>query len=268
MTDPSQDRIPDTMPHILACDVGNSAIHLAHVCGEEVSDVTALRMGELGELGEALRTLWQDMPEPKKLVAASVAPAGLKALEAAALEALGQQVTVIGRELELPMETDLPSPESTGVDRLCAAAAAFDRLGKACVIADFGTAITVDCVNDEGVFLGGAILPGLEMSAKALHQQTARLPEVDIRRPDWVFGRSTADAIAGGIVHGARGALRELVEAYATALGSWPLVIATGGSAKLVVEDVGESDLIQAIVPDLALRGVAIGYYRSLVRGT
>jgi len=254
------------IPHILACDVGNTAIHFAHVHGDEVTPVQSMRVGELSALGATLKELWGQMPQPKKLVAASVNAAGLNALEAAAADSLDQKVLVVGRDLPLPIQTDLPDPERIGVDRLCCAAAAYDRLGRACVVADFGTAITIDCVNDQGVFLGGAILPGLSMSAKGLHDQTAQLPLVAPADPHGVFGKNTEEAIRSGIIRGAQGALRELVEAYATELGHWPLVIITGGDAELICNHVGVSDLVQAFVGDLVLRGVAASYYRTLVK--
>ena len=254
----------DQIPHVLACDVGNTAIHFAHVQGETVGDVHTFRLGETVGLGKALAELWEQIPTSRRIAAAGVTPAGLKTLEAAVAEAIDEPVLLIGRDLPRPIQAELAKPDRIGVDRLCAAAAAFDHLGAACVVADFGTAITVDCVNDQGVFLGGAILPGLEMSAHSLHAGTAQLPEVELSEPDWVFGRNTREAIIGGLVFGARGALRELVEAYATYLGSWPAVIVTGGDARLVCGDPNTSELVQAIVPELALRGVALAYYKTL----
>ena len=217
-------------------------------------------------MGTALAELWQEMPQPKQLVAASVNPAACKALEAAAHDALGIDTLVVGRDLPLPIETDLADPDSVGVDRLCAAIAAYDRLGDACVVADFGSAVTIDCVNDSGVFVGGAILPGLGLSADALAAQTAQLPRVDPAQPPAGPGKDTADAIRLGLLASARGALRHCVETFAEAIGHWPLVVCTGGDADLVVGDLAESDLVQAIVPDLILRGVAMAYYRTLVK--
>lgn len=256
----------DEIPSVLACDVGNSAVHLAHVKGEDVTGQRAVPHGELSRLGGELEALWGQIAGAPKVVAASVRPAGLKALEAAAAEALGRDVLVIGRDLPLPIATNLPEPASIGVDRLCAAVAAYDRLGAACVVADFGTAITIDCVNREGVFLGGAILPGLDMGARGLHEMTAQLPLVEARPADWTFGRNTEEAIVAGLVLGARGALRHFVEAYATDLGEWPTVILTGRDAHLVCGEIGKSDLVQAVVPELVLRGVAMAYYRVLQR--
>ena len=259
------------IPSVLACDAGNATVKLAHVKGEKVSGLQVFRIGSLSGLGEALASLWEQIPPPRKIAAGSVNPSALKALEAAVGESLKQDVLVVGRDLPLPIDTDVRSPESVGVDRLCCAIAAFDRVGSACVVADFGTAITIDCVSDEGVFLGGAILPGLVMGAESLKARTAQLPRVRLpgsggAKPDWVFGKDTRQAIIGGLVFGARGALRELVEAYATELGRWPVVILTGGDAKLICPHPGVSELVQAIVPDLVLRGVAMAYYRTLLR--
>lgn len=254
------------IPTVLACDVGNSTIRLATVTGDEVSDVAVVRVGELASLVEPVQAMWQGDAAASVIVAASVNPSALKAFEAAAAEAVGAETLVIGRDLPLPVETALEGPQSIGVDRLCCAAAAFDRLGMACVVADFGTATTIDCVNDRGVFLGGAIMPGLAMSAAALCGSTAQLPHVDLVNPDWTFGADTRQAIVGGLVNGVRGALRRFVEAYATQLHYWPTVIATGGDAELVCDDQATRELVRAIVPDLALRGAAMAYYRSLLK--
>jgi len=255
----------DRIPSVLACDVGNSTIDFAHVRGEEVTGRRTIRIGNFAGLGKELAELWRSMPTLKKSVAASVNPAGLKALEAAVEESLGVELAVIGRSLPLPIETNLEQPASVGVDRLCCAAAAFDRIGTACVVGDFGTAITIDCVDDKGVFLGGAILPGLQMGAESLQTHTAQLPSVELTDPKWTFGKDTHQAIVGGLIFGARGALQGIVEAYATELGHWPVVILTGGDAGLICPEPNASGLVQAVVPDLALRGVAIAHYKTLL---
>ena len=241
---------------ILACDVGNSRIAMACVACDEASDVRRLAGDDAAALADALAEVWEATPEPKRIAASSVSPAGLERLEAAA-ERLGQKVLVVGRELDLPIETALDDPAAVGTDRLCAAAMAYHRTDQACVVADFGTAITIDCVNAEGVFLGGAILPGLTTGAEALARQGAQLPKVQLVAPDWVFGRDTRQAIVGGLVFGARGALRTIAEAYATELGVWPVLILTGGDAELIGAG---CDDVHAIVPDLALTGVALAH--------
>ena len=256
----------DQIPSVLACDVGNTHVSLAGVQGDEVSEVRRVRVGELAGLAEALGELWESLPHPRKIAASSVNASALKALEAAALDALDEQVLLVGRDLPLPITADVDEPQRVGVDRLCAASAAFDRLGVPCVVADFGTAITIDCVNDAGVFLGGAILPGLAMGARGLAEQTAQLPTVTPANPDWVFGKNTEQAMIGGLVFGARAALRALIEAYATELGQWPLAVVTGGDAELICRAPGTEELVQSVVPDLVLRGVAGAYYKTLLR--
>ena len=236
---------------ILACDVGNSRIALGCVVDEEVSHVQQVAIDDLGNV---LADLWRQCPAPARIAACSVQPEYLAALESTAGE-MKQKVLVVGRDLPLPIETALPKPERIGTDRLCSAAMAYHRLGGPCVVADFGTAITIDCVDAEGVFLGGAILPGLRLSADALAGGTSALPVVELEKPGWVFGTDTRQAIIGGIVTGARGALRELIESYATELGVWPEVILTGGDAELVGSD---CDFVSAIVPDLCLLGVGL----------
>ena len=261
MTDEDQ-----TIPGVLACDIGNTNVQIACVHGQKSSSRASFDNDDLSALGEGLAAIWDQMAGSGTVAASSVNPAGLAALEAAAGEAIGQDVLVIGRDLPLPIETSVPHPAGIGTDRLCAAAAAYDQLGVACVVADFGSAITIDCVNSDGVFQGGAILPGLRMGAKALASQTAQLPEVQVAEPHWVYGQDTAQAIISGLVRGARGALRELVETYATEMGSWPVVILTGGDACVICPDVNESELAQAIVDDLVLRGVAIAYYKFMLK--
>ena len=100
----------EQIPSVLACDVGNSAIHVACVQGETVSDVHVFRLGQLAELGSELRALWDGIEPPHRIVACSVNESGLRALEAAAQEALDEDVLVVGRDVDLPMPTDLTAP--------------------------------------------------------------------------------------------------------------------------------------------------------------
>jgi len=249
---------------VLAMDVGNSGVSMARVVGEAVSDLRRIAAGELPAAADAMAEIWERTPAPKCVAVSSVCAGNLEALEPLVRERLDRDPLVVGRELPLPIETDLPEPSRVGTDRLCSAAMAWHRLRQACVVADFGTAVTVDCVSGEGVFLGGAILPGLGMGAEALARGTSALPKVALARPDWVFGKTTVQAIVGGLVHGARGALRALTEAYATELGQWPLLIVTGGDAGLVAVDGDErDDLVHAVVPHLCLMGVALAAGRG-----
>lgn len=167
---------------------------------------------------------------------------------------LGHEIYRIGKDLEVPIDLALEEGATPGQDRLLNALAAFDALKQACVIVDAGTAVTVDFVDGEGVFQGGAILPGAAMMLRALHVNTAALPEVPLSAPGpEVFGKNTAQSMLNGVFFGIRGAVRQLVERYAEAYEAYPSVIATGGDAPLLFD--GE-ELIDRLVPDLTIRGI------------
>src|SRR6185437_955999 len=134
----------------------------------------------------------------------------------------------------LPISVLTDEPELTGVDRILNVAAAYEQMGNACVVVDAGTALTIDACNDSGEFLGGAIAPGAALMLDSLHEKTARLPRVELAAPEDAWGKNTEQAIRTGVFHGIRGMVKEIVENSATALGSWPDIIATGGDAQLL----------------------------------
>lgn len=252
---------PKGVAQILAMDVGNTRVAVGVVRGEQAYVMEKVPAAEVQGVRPLLRQMWEGMGRPRRVVACSVNPPLLVELAELVQDELDESVVVVGRDIPLPLATMHEAPECIGTDRLCCAAAAYERLQQACVVVDMGTAITIDCVDGDGVFLGGAILPGMRMQAEALHRGTAQLPEVELAAPEWVFGRSTRESVLSGIVQGARGAIRGLVEAYATELGQWPLVICTGGDAELL----GPCDeLVQARVEPLCLLGVARAFYKSL----
>jgi type III pantothenate kinase len=254
----------NTIPSVLAFDIGNTSIRVAIVTGEDVTEPKRFDVTNPAGLANEIDALWAQMDEPRRAVASSVNPDAFTHVAKVVVDTLSEDLLLIGRDLPLPMDTDLDAPESVGTDRLCAAVAAYDRLGASCVVADFGSAATIDCVSDEGVFLGGVIFPGIGMSLQALADRTALLPALEPGDPKGPVGKDTTEAIQLGVLASARGALRDRVEAFAELLGHWPLVICTGGDAQRVAGDLDLTDLVQAIVPDLTLRGVAMTYYNTL----
>jgi type III pantothenate kinase len=195
--------------------------------------------------------------EDAAIAGSSVNPNQLEAIEHIVLEATGKPVQWIGRDIDLPIDVLTDKPSQTGVDRVLNIAAAYEQMGKACVVVDAGTAITIDCCNDKGQFIGGAIAPGVSMMLDALHGRTAKLPRVQFKAPQDAYGRNTEQAILHGVFHGIRGMVKELTENYATALGFWPDIIATGGDAKSLFEG---WELIHAVSPELTLYGIALAY--------
>jgi len=246
---------------LLLLEIGNSHVSVASWVAGGVRTNERFAHDEQDRAVECAKTVWNALPEDrlKAVAAASVVPKVLDAVAPRISQALDSPVLVVGADLHRPMSLAVEAPEKVGIDRICAAAAAYDGVKKACTVASFGTAITIDCVNDEGVFLGGAILPGLSLQAHALAEGTAALPDVEVHATHAVYGATTADAISNGVLYGVVGALREITERYATQLGAWPELIATGGNAELVGS---ECEFIDRVVPDLCLRGVALAYRR------
>lgn len=262
---PPQHRSPDLgnkpVGELLVIDIGNSSIHLGAAHQGKVGDRIAVEAGDEKGLMEAISRLWSglDSEAGRAVVAGSVAPEILKEVRDLVHQITGQHLLVIRDQVALPMSVDVTNSRTVGVDRVCAAAAAHDHLRRACVVADFGTAITIDCVSDDGVFMGGVILPGLRLSALSLQEHTAALPMVEIIAPTNPWGRDTREAINNGIFFGAIGVLREVVERYATEMGKWPELVLTGGAAELIAR---HANFVDHVVPDLTLRGIALAYYR------
>lgn len=247
---------------LVVIDIGNTRIGLGVCDGDGVHDVVRVPADEPQAWPEAIARVWSATSDARQraIVIASVAPQQTARMAAMVEEQTGMTPLRIREDVPLPLPLEIDNPDEVGVDRVCNAAAAFERVGGACAVAAFGTAITIDCVSEEGHFIGGAILPGLEMSCAALHAHTAQLPEVHPADPQGPFARNTHDAIVNGVAYAAVGALREIVERFATSLGAWPQLIVTGGNATIVSN---LADFVDAVVPDLGLMGIALAYRRA-----
>jgi type III pantothenate kinase len=245
--------------NLTVISVGNSRIAVGPFVAGEIGEVTRVPVGDRAAWTEAIGEAWLNVQsrDNAAIVAASVNPELNDAVSEAVSDVADRRLVWIGKDLELPMPVLTDEPEKTGVDRVLTMAAAYEQMGKACVVVDAGTAITINCCDDDGRFLGGAIAPGVRLQLDALHQRTAQLPEVKFAAPTDPFGRSTEQAILHGVYHGIRGMVKELAENYATELGQWPEIIATGGDAAALFTD---WELIHAISPDLTLYGIALAY--------
>ena len=245
--------------NLLVLNVGNSRLALGAFVGGNLESVTRISHEQRSDWPAMIAKAWSAIADRENaaVAGASVNPAMMEPIEHAVEQATQKKVEWLGREIELPIKVLTDEPQQTGVDRIANIAAAYEQMGKACVVVDAGTAITLSCCNDDGDFLGGAIGPGAAMQLNSLHEKTAKLPQVNLDVPSGPFGKSTEQAMLHGVYHGIRGMVKELVENYATELGNWPDIIATGGDAQKLFED---WDLIHAIAPDLTLYGIALAY--------
>ncbi len=201
--------------------------------------------------------------DPVVLLASVNPPLAAQIEEKLSTQLAGVKLLRAERDVAIPIGRQLDRETIVGEDRLLCAAAAYDRLKQACVIVDAGTAVTVDFVDGAGTFHGGAIAPGVRMSLEAMHRGAAQLPQVQMQRPLEPIGHNTVEAMRTAVFHGMRGLVRELVEQYAQVAGAFPMVVATGGDAELLFRDF---ELIDRLVPDLALHGLAAAYRAAMIR--
>lgn len=218
---------------------------------------------------------------PKKIKASiisSVVPPLIPVFEDAIQRLFGHRPMIVGVHLDLGLEIKIKHPEEAGADRLVNAVAGFAAFGGPLLIVDSGTACTVDAVSKKGEYLGGAILPGINISIEALVSRTAKLPRIEMARPKKPIGDSTLEAMRSGIYYGMVGQLKELIRVLGGAMQGGteagyhqpagagrlrrprPKVIATGGlSVWIPAKEVG----IDKTIPDLTLEGLRLIYERN-----
>ena len=256
--------------NLIAIDIGNTNITIGFYLNDEERFVKSLPGEATVELTEILTSTWEMIPVAKSsregkrdgvFVASSVKPAWTKVVRDIVKQAFGEKLLLISKDIPYPIELSINEPKSVGTDRVLAASAAYAVTEHAVVVADFGTAVTIDLVDDRGVFCGGVILPGFEMSANALHNDTAQLPKVTVTKPQWPFGKNTVDAINAGLYYSAVSTLQEIVRRYAEVLGAWPQTIITGSGAKLIKDD---CDFVDNYVPDLVIKGIVLAYRKYI----
>lgn len=255
----------DIDPHapVLVIDIGNTAMHIATWDAGLLKSPLSISVDDDGAFDEGFRAHADALPlgNPAAVVVGSVVPAALERVRHYVSRRIDKQALVVGDNLPLPMDVEVEDRRAIGVDRVCAAAAAYEKLQHSCVVVDFGTAVTVDLVDDEGTLLGGAILPGLRLQLRALHEHTAQLPLTEPGIPQLAYGRNTVEAIQVGVCRGLAGAVRGIVEGYATSLNHWPQVLGTGGDVTFMAP---HCDFLDTLVKDLTLTGIGLAYSKHL----
>ncbi|MGH2614393.1 MAG: type III pantothenate kinase [Thermomicrobiales bacterium] len=199
------------------------------------------------------------LQEVDAAIISSVVPSVTTWLVAMTRGRLGIDPVIVTGELDVGIALKVDEPRQLGADRIVDCVATFERYGGPAIIIDLGTATTIDVIDADGSYRGGAIAAGVGTSLKALATNAAQLFNVELRMPEQVIGRNTADQLRSGIVAGHLAMLEGMIGRINAELGSHATVVITGGLAPLFV---GRSPLFEHYDPDLTLNGLHLIYHR------
>lgn len=255
------------MTCLLAVDVGNTNTVLGVFRGADL--VAHFRIEtNAGRTSDELAVLVRSLLELQGFawgsldagIVSSVVPPAVFGIQRFFKQYVGCPALVVGPGIKTGMPILYENPREVGADRIVNAVAAFEALRAGCIVVDFGTATTWDVVTPRGEYLGGAIAPGIQISAEALYSHAAKLPRVEIARPGRVIGRNTVASMQSGLLYGYAGMVDALVARIRSEVDFPARCIATGGLAKLVAS---EAKAIEDTDELLTLKGLKILYDRN-----
>ncbi len=252
---------------LLAVDVGNTQTHFGAFKGDELVEHWRFRTitgSTADELGAVLRNLLELRGIGLADMEASIVSSTVPALEpewlAMGTRYLTHKMLSVGPGLKTGMALRYDNPREIGADRLTNAVAIRERFGGPAICVDFGTSVNFDVVGPTGDFLGGVLVPGVEISLAALTERGAMLPTIDLAPPRAVIGKSTVDAIRSGVIYGFAGAIDGILRRLLDELGEQTDVIATGGLASAIAPF---TELIDEVDDLLTLTGLRLLYERN-----
>lgn len=256
---------------ILLIDVGNTNIVMGVHDGERIvsdfrlstdarktSDEIAIEVLSLFQMN---RLRAEDIDG---VIISSVVPNVMYSLENMVRKLFNVPPVVVGAGVKTGINVKTDNPKEVGADRIVNAVAATHKYKRSLIIIDFGTATTFCSVKKDGTYEGGIICPGIKISADALFERAAKLPRVELMKPEKVIGKNTVVSMQSGLVHGYIGMVEHLVKLMKTEMMNdgeeEPLVVATGGFSRLIKSG---TDVIDAIEPNLTLEGLKLIYDKN-----
>lgn len=253
---------------LLTVDVGNTNITVGVFREDEVlatfrittkmartSDEYGMLLGSLLEQNDIKRHDILDV------IIASVVPNIMHSLEGAIIKYFGIRPILIEPGIKTGIRIVTENPKQIGADRIVDAAAAYEIYGGPVLVLDFGTATTYDLVDKDGAFVCGVTAPGIRISAKALWEDAAKLPEIEIRKPASILARETISSMQAGLVYGQIGQTEYIVRhMIGEAKMGKVKVVATGGLGRIIAS---ETDMIDVYDPNLTLKGMNLIYKKQ-----
>lgn len=249
---------------LLAIDVGNTNTVFGIYRGEELIgsfrlSTTAERTSD--EIGMKIHLYYSFLGlqarDTDAVIIASVVPPVMYTLINAIRKYIGVQPLIVGKDVDTGLVNGYDNPKEVGIDRLVNAVSAVKKYGSPLIIIDIGTATTFDVIDEDGVYRGGAIFPGIKVAMEALFQKASKLPRVDIVRPEKAIGTNTVMSMQSGAVRGYVGAIRGIVSEMQQEMGGACRVVATGGMGRMMAE---YCDTITDVDANLTLEGLLMIY--------
>jgi|CXWL01.1.fsa_nt_gi type III pantothenate kinase len=230
---------------LLAVDIGNSRTKFGVFDGETlISKLSIPTLRDISAVG-LIKTVGVKLPRPiTAAIASSVVPDVNVAVRSFTESYFAVNPIFVANEMDFGLTINYQPLEDAGADRLVNTFSAVEKYGVPCIVCSFGTALTIDVVNEDRVLTGGLIAPGMNTLAAALKTTTSRLPEVEIEKPDTVIQNTTVGCLQSGIVYGYFGLVDGLLTRLKKEIGDDPKVIATGGFAAMIAENTSHIDIV------------------------
>jgi len=253
---------------LLAIDIGNTNIKLGLYQNDELEVVWRIstqRHSLTDEYAVLVRNLFKlrgyELKDVQGCAISCVVPPLTNVFVELARQHLRVEPVVIGPGVKIGMRLLIDTPRELGADRVAHAVAAYRRFGGPAIVIEFGTATVFDVVSRDGDYIGGAIAPGIAISAEALSRAAAKLYQVDLVRPPRVIGKNTVHYMQSGIVLGYAGLVEGLVQRMWDELGERGVVVATGGMADVIMSALSdEHKVIDHVADYLVLEGLRLIY--------